>query len=91
MSPTHLCRGLHQLPIKLFKRAKTNVKNVFALFLDTITGNVFVYTAESRGEAGPALQAYIQRYGKPNTIIHDNANEFIHGDFKTLCQTQGIK
>jgi hypothetical protein len=55
------------------KRAKPNVKNVFALFLDTITGNVFIYAAESRGEAGPALQAYIQRYGKPNTIIHDNA------------------
>jgi hypothetical protein len=45
------------------KKAKPNVKNVFALFLDTITGNVFSYAAESRGQAGPALLAYIQRYG----------------------------
>ena len=67
------------------------MKNVFALFLDINTGNVFIYTAESRGEAGPALQAYIQQYGKPHTIIHDNASEFMHGDFQTLCQTQGIK
>jgi hypothetical protein len=37
------------------KKAKPNVKNVFALFLDTITGNVFSYAAESRGQAGPAL------------------------------------
>ncbi len=67
------------------------MKNVFALFLDTNTGDDFAYAAESRGEAGPALQACIQRYGKPNTIIHDNASEFIQGDFQTLCQTQGIQ
>ena len=73
------------------KKAKANVKNVFALFLDTNTGNVFVYAAESRGQAGPALQAYIQKYGKPNAIIHDNANEFIHGDFHDICNAQGIQ
>ncbi len=44
------------------KKAKPNVKNVFALFLDTITGNVISYASESRGQAGPALLAYIQRY-----------------------------
>jgi hypothetical protein len=33
------------------KKAKANVKNVFALFLDTNTGNVFIYAAESRGQA----------------------------------------
>jgi hypothetical protein len=27
----------------------------------------------------------------PNKNFNDNASEFIHGDFKTLCQTQGIK
>jgi hypothetical protein len=58
------------------KKAKSNVKNVFALFLDTNTGNVFVYAAESRGQAGPALEAYIQQFGKPQEIVHDNAQEF---------------
>ena len=55
------------------KKAKPNVKNVFAIFLDTITGNVFSYAAESRGQAGPALLAYIQRFGKPHKLVHDNA------------------
>jgi len=73
------------------KKAKSNVKNVFALFLDTITGNVFSYAAESRGEAGPALQAYIQQYGKPHKLIHDNAQEFIHGAFPEICKTQSIQ
>ncbi len=73
------------------KKAKPNVKNVFALFLDTITGNVFSYAAESRGQAGPALQAYIQLYGKPHKIIHDNAQEFMHGAFKDICMAQGIQ
>jgi hypothetical protein len=58
------------------KKAKTSEKNVFALFLDTNTGNVFVYAAESRGQAGPALEAYIQQYGKPQEVVHDNAQEF---------------
>ncbi len=73
------------------KKAKANVKNVFALFLDTITGNVFSYAAESRGQAGPALLAYIQRYGKPNKLIHDNAQEFMHGKFNEICTQQGIQ
>jgi hypothetical protein len=73
------------------KKAKPNVKNVFALFLDTITGNVFAYAAESRGQAGPALLAYIQRYGKPNKLIHDNAQDFMHGEFNEICTQQGIQ
>jgi hypothetical protein len=73
------------------KKAKANVKNVFALFLDTNTGNVFVYAAESRGQAGPALEAYIQKYGKPQEVVHDNAQEFMHGTFKDICLKQLIK
>ena len=37
------------------KRNKTGVPNVFALFLDVNTGLVFVFPAESRGQAGDAL------------------------------------
>ncbi len=73
------------------KKAKANEKNVFALFLDTNTGNVFVYAAESRGQAGPALEAYMQQYGKPQEIVHDNAQEFTHGIFKDICLNQTIK
>jgi hypothetical protein len=66
------------------KKAKPNVKKLFALFLDTITGNVFSYAAKSRGQAGLALLAYIQRFGKPHKLVHDNAQEFIHGEFKDI-------
>ncbi len=45
------------------KTSKSGAHNVFAIFLDTNTGLVFVYPAESRGQAGDALQAYIKRYG----------------------------
>jgi hypothetical protein len=47
------------------KKHKAGVNNVFALFLDTLTGLVFVFPAESRGQAGLALQTYIKQYGKP--------------------------
>ncbi len=67
------------------------MKNVFALFLDTITGNVFSYAVESRGQTGPALLAYIQKYGKPNKLIHDNAQKFMHGEFNEICTKQGIQ
>ncbi len=46
------------------KRNKAGSLNVFALFLDNIL--VFVYPAESRGQAGDALKTCIQRYGKPH-------------------------
>jgi hypothetical protein len=55
------------------KKHQTGVHKVFALFLDTLTGLVFVYPAESRGQAGLALETYIKHYGKPQIIIHDNA------------------
>jgi hypothetical protein len=72
------------------KKAKSNVKNVFALFLDTIIGNVFSYAAESRGQAGPALLAYIQKVGKPHKLVHDNAQEFMHGEFHDTCLQQKL-
>ena len=61
------------------KRNKARALNVFALFLDIHTGLVFVYPAESRGQASEALKTYIQRYGKPHALIHDNAKEFVEG------------
>jgi transposase InsO family protein len=73
------------------KRNKAGLFNVFALFLDVHTGLVFVFPAESRGQAGDALKSYIQRYGKPHTLIHDNAKEFTDGEFETICKDQGIQ
>jgi hypothetical protein len=72
------------------KRNKPGHKNVFALFLDLNTGLVFVYPAETRGQAGDALQQYIKRYGKPHKLIHDNAKEFVEGEFEEICKTHGI-
>jgi hypothetical protein len=66
------------------------VHNVFALFLDIHTGMVFVHPAEHRGQAGETLNAYIQRYSKPHTLIHDNAKEFIEGSFAEICTHNNI-
>jgi transposase InsO family protein len=60
------------------------------LFFDTLTGLVFVFPAESRGQAGLALQTYIKNYGKPQIIIHDNASEFVDGEFAQICTENHI-
>jgi hypothetical protein len=74
----------------IHKRYLQNANNVFALFLDNHTGIVFLYAAESTGQAGPALLAYIQRYGAPKAILTDNAQEFIHGEFAKICLDKNI-
>jgi hypothetical protein len=66
-------------------------KNVFALYLDNNTGLVFGYPAESTGQDGPSLSAYIQRYGIPKIIVHDNAKEFVHGEFAQICLDKSIQ
>jgi hypothetical protein len=73
------------------KKSQPNTNNVFTIYLDTKIGLVFHYPAQSRGEAGPSLLAYIQQYGKPREIIHDNAKEFTEGDFADICTTRTIK
>jgi hypothetical protein len=45
----------------------------------------------SRGVAGETLQEYCQAYGLPETILHDNAAEYLHGDFATICKEKRIK
>ncbi len=67
-----------------------NVSNVFLLILDIHTGLVFAFPAESRGQASVGLQAYIKKYGVPKEIIHDNGEEFIHGEFADLCTQHNI-
>jgi hypothetical protein len=73
------------------KKNIAKVNNIFAIYLDNYTGFVFVYPAESKGQAGPSFQAFIQRYGTPKTIIHDNAQEFIGGTFAQLCTEKSIQ
>jgi hypothetical protein len=53
------------------KKSQAGKNSVFALFLDLNTGITFIFPAESREQAGVALQAHIQRYGKPNEVVHD--------------------
>ena len=65
--------------------------NVFALFIDNNIGLVHVEFQLTRGQAGEALEGYIQQWGIPETIHHDNAQEFLHGKFATLCTTHKIK
>ncbi len=72
----------------LNKKLKKDVNNVFLLILDIHTGLVFVFPAESLGQASEGLQAYIKKFGIPKEKIHDNAEEFIHGEFADLCTTQ---
>ncbi len=72
------------------KTSISGKNNAFALYLDLNTGLVFTYPAPSRGLAGLSLQAYIQRYGPPATILSDNAKEFTGGDFTEICKTKEI-
>jgi transposase InsO family protein len=65
--------------------------NVFALYLDVNTGHTFVYPAENRGQAGLSLLSYIQTCGQPQIIVHDNAKEFLSGQFNQICLDKGIK
>ena len=64
--------------------------NVFALFHDAKIGLVHVEFQPTRGQAGEALEGYIQRWGIPDTIHHDNAPEFLHGKFASVCREYKI-
>jgi hypothetical protein len=70
------------------KENLVDVYNVFALFYDHNVGLVHVDFQPSRGQAGEALENYIRRWGIPETIHHDNAQEFLHGKFETVQDTQ---
>jgi hypothetical protein len=61
-----------------------DVFNVFALFYDTHIGLVHVEFQHTRGQAGEALEGYIQKWGIPHTILHDNAKEFLFGKFASV-------
>jgi hypothetical protein len=54
-----------------------DVFNVFALFYDVNIGLVHIEFQPTSGQAGEALEGYIQRWGIPQTIHHDNAKEFL--------------
>jgi hypothetical protein len=75
----------------IHKTSKAGQNTVFALYLDLNTGWVAAYPKLSRGLAGETLQEYCQAYGLPETILHDNATEYLHGDFATICKEKGIK
>jgi hypothetical protein len=68
-----------------------NKNNVFGVFYDTNIGLVHIECEQSTGQAGEALEGYIQKYGQPDEILHDNAKEFIHGNFAALCKSKGIR
>ena len=67
-----------------------DVFNVFALFYDVNIGLVHVEFQPTRGQAGEALEGYIQRWGIPQTIHHDNAKEFLFGKFASVCRDNKI-
>ena len=73
------------------KTAVPGEPNVFAVFEDTNTGIVHVVSTTSRGLAGEALLHYIQQWGTPKTIHHDNAEEFLNGKFKEIYREKGIR
>jgi hypothetical protein len=64
--------------------------NVFTLFHDAKIGLVHVEFQPTRGQAVDALEGYIQKWGIPHTIHHDNAQEFLHGKFASVCREYKI-
>ena len=72
------------------KARKVGTNNVFALYLDLQTGWTAVYPCASRGQAGGTLAQYCQEHGTPQSILHDNAKEYVSGEFATLCKQKEI-
>jgi hypothetical protein len=72
------------------KTSQVGTNNVFALYLDLQTGWTAVYPCASRGQASDTLAQYCQEHGTPQSILHDNAKEYLHGEFATMCQQKGI-
>ncbi len=72
------------------KANKIGTNNVFALYLDLQTGWTAVYPCASRGLAGDTLAQYCQEHGTPQTILHDNAKEYLQGDFASMCKQKEI-
>ena len=64
---------------------------VFALYLDADIGVVYDFQAPGRGLAGESLEAYIQQWGTPECIIHDNAQEYLTGKFADICRQHRIQ
>ena len=60
------------------------------MFLDLNTGWLAVYPQPNRGLAGEALESYCKDYASPSTILSDNAAEYVHGSFETLCKQKEI-
>jgi hypothetical protein len=73
------------------KQYLPNKNNVFGVFYDTNIGLIHIECEQSTGQAGEALEGYLQRYGQPDEILHDNAKEFLHGNFAAICKTKGIR
>jgi hypothetical protein len=74
------------------KQNQPDVFNVFALFIDHNMSLVHVgfQLTLTRGQAREALEGYIQQWGVPDTIHHDNAQEFLHDIFAALCKTHNL-
>ena len=64
---------------------------VFALYVDTSIGVVYEKLKPDRSDAVDTLQGYCQMWGQPETVIHDNAREYLKGDFAKFCREKGIK
>jgi hypothetical protein len=67
-----------------------DVFNAFALFHDVNIRLVHVEFQPTRGQVGEALEGYIQRWGTPHTIHHDNAREIIFGKLASVCRDNKI-
>jgi hypothetical protein len=73
------------------KNTQAGQNNVFALFLDLQTGWTSAYPCTSRGLAGDTLAQYCQEHGAPQSILHDNAKEYLQGEFANICKQKEIK
>ncbi len=65
-------------------------KTTSLLYTLTSTLAWYLHTQHRVEASQPPLLAYIQRYGPPETIVSDNAKEFIGGEFAEICKKQGI-
>jgi hypothetical protein len=60
-------------------------------YLQMVKGYNHFYPLKSKGLAKSAVMMFIHDAGIPQTIVSDEAQEEVHGDFKATCPRFHVK
>jgi hypothetical protein len=76
----------------LFSKVKSLRGHMAGQVFTNGRGSDYFYPFKSKGQAGSlGLMSFIHDAGIPQTIVTDNAQEEVYGDFKAICRRFHIK